>query len=101
VWLVFIGHGAPAKSDKDGVPVGADAQQTTRSLQTRSIAQKELLSLLGKGDQGRTRLVVDACFSGRTSGGDALATGAQPVVPVVEPEVLGFRWLAPFQGAAR
>lgn len=87
MWFVFIGHGAPAKSGKDGVLVGMDAKGNMRSLEARGIAQSELLAKLGEGAQARTVAIFDACFSGRTGGGAALAEGVQPVIPVVEPEI--------------
>lgn len=81
VWFVFIGHGAPDAERADGILVGMDAQQTTTSLVTRGLLQQELLEILGKGKQKQTVLVVDACFSGRDTAGNALVE-AQPVLPV-------------------
>lgn len=80
VWLVFIGHGAPSKDGGDGVLVGQDAQQTARMLYARSVAQSDLLRRLGAGKQARTVAVVDACFSGRSQGGGALAPGLMPTL---------------------
>jgi hypothetical protein len=81
LWFVFIGHGAPAEGGVDGVMVGVDAQQDPESLAVRGVAQNELLGVLHEGAQERTVVIVDACFSGRTQTGEALAS-AQPVVPV-------------------
>ena len=80
VWVVFIGHGAPAASTDDGLLVGVDAQQKASSLEARSVRRGELLDLL-KGPQAQTVVVLDACFSGRTAGGE-LAPGLQPLKPV-------------------
>jgi len=80
LWFVFIGHGAPSKDGKDGVLVGADAQQDADSLYERSLPRGELLSLLSKGRQARTVVIIDACFSGRSPSGEALVAGLQPLV---------------------
>lgn len=82
LWIVFIGHGAPALDGQDGVLVGVDAQQTPRSLKARSVPQKELFAVAAQGRQGRTIAVLDTCFSGKTADGDSLAPGMQPFVPV-------------------
>ncbi len=82
VWYVFIGHGAPTRDGAGGALVGVDAQQSVESLFSRSLPQAELLEVLESGAQAQTVVVVDACFSGRDGGGDALAPGVQPVVPV-------------------
>ncbi len=81
LWFVFIGHGAPVEDGSDGILVGMDAQQTPGSLTARGVRQQELLDLLEEGAQSQTVAVVDACFSGRDSQGEALVD-AQPVVPV-------------------
>lgn len=81
IWWVFIGHGAPAVDGKDGLLVGMDAQQSVESLTARGLPQKELLTLL-ETSGSRTVMVVDACFSGRSADGAALAAGVQPVVAV-------------------
>ena len=82
LWFVFIGHGAPGKDGKEGILVGVDAQQRASSLFARSLGQTELLALLGKGKQGKTVAVLDACFSGRTAEGAALVPGLQPLIAV-------------------
>ena len=82
VWFVFIGHGAPAKDQKDGILVGVDAQQTVNGLYGRSVPQRELLDLLGKGKQANTVVVLDACFSGKATNGAPLVAGLQPLLPV-------------------
>ncbi|NOY24418.1 MAG: caspase family protein, partial [Oligoflexia bacterium] len=82
-WLVYIGHGAPARSGKEGLLVGVDAQQTADSLQARGLSQRELLSAIESAlaPDARAVLVLDACFSGKTSSGD-LAPGLAPLNPV-------------------
>ena len=82
LWLVFVGHGAPARDGSDGVLVGADAQQTVENLYDRSVRQQELLELLGRGAQARTVAVIDACFSGKSGSGGMLLEGLQPMLPV-------------------
>ena len=80
LWFVFIGHGAPSKEGKDGLLVGVDAQQKAESLYARSLSRGELFSLLSKGRQAKTVVLLDACFSGRTPSGQALAKGLQPLI---------------------
>lgn len=84
LWFVFVGHGAPAKDQRDGVLVGVDANQSAASLYARSVAQKEVLAKAAEGKQAHTLMVIDACFSGRTGTGAALAKGLQPLLPVTE-----------------
>jgi opacity protein-like surface antigen len=84
LWLVYVGHGAPGKDGKDGILVGSDAQQSATSLYARSVSQRELLGVMKGGAQARTVAVVDACFSGKGSAGDALVAGLQPLLPVTE-----------------
>lgn len=87
LWLVFIGHGAPASDGRDGVLVGQDAQQTARMLYARSVPQSALLKRLGAGRQAQTVVVVDACFSGRSGGGSALAPGLMPTLAAKRPRL--------------
>jgi formylglycine-generating enzyme required for sulfatase activity len=84
LWFVFIGHGAPSEDGKDGILVGADAQQTVESLYHRSVRRKELLELLGRGPQAKTVVVLDACFSGQVGDGISLVKGLQPLLPVAK-----------------
>lgn len=84
LWFVFIGHGAPAQDGRDGILIGADAQQDPDSLYARSLPKKELLELLARGAQKRTVVVLDACFSGRSGTGASLAPGLQPLIAVRE-----------------
>lgn len=80
LWFVFIGHGTPSKDGSDGMLVGADAQQDADSLFARSLPRAELLSILNKGRQAKTVVLLDACFSGRTPSGEPLLPGLQPLV---------------------
>jgi len=79
IWVVYIGHGAPSKDGQDGLLVGIDAQQTANSIYARSVTQKELLDGL-QGKHSQTVMVIDACFSGKSSGG-VLVPGLQPMIP--------------------
>ena len=87
LWVVFIGHGAPAKDGSEGMFVGVDAQQTATSLDARSVKQSEVAAAAAHGKQGEILAVVDACFSGRGSKGDAIASGLQPLVAVRAPSL--------------
>ena len=80
LWFVFIGHGAPSKDGKDGLLVGVDAQQKAQSVYARSFSRNELLSVLAKGKQAKTVVLIDACFSGRAQSGAALVAGLQPLI---------------------
>lgn len=83
LWVVFVGHGAPAPDGRDGLLVGVDAQRTAVSLEARSVRRDELLAAVAGGPQADTVVVLDACFSGRTGVGvgDILVPGLQPLVP--------------------
>lgn len=82
LWVVFIGHGAPARDGSEGMFVGVDAQQTATSLYARSVKQSEVAAAAAGGAPHEVVAVVDACFSGRSGSGDALAAGLQPLVAV-------------------
>ncbi len=81
LWFVFVGHGAPSPRG-EGLLIGMDAQQTVDSLGARSASQSEIVNALRSGEASDVVMVVDACFSGRDGGGQLLAKGSQPVVPV-------------------
>jgi len=80
LWFVFIGHGAPARNGKDGLLVGFDAQRKARSIEARSLRRGDLLALLENSPAGSIQVYLDACFSGRSAGGDPLVAGLQPLV---------------------
>ncbi len=109
LWVVFIGHGAPSKDGQDGLLLGADVQQTAESVYARGVSQDELLDAL-QGSQADTILILDTCFSGKSTGGSALVSGLQPLVPnyaVNRPSALllsagrGDQFAGPLPGAAR
>jgi hypothetical protein len=81
LWVVFVGHGAPSKDGSDGLLLGVDVQQTSKSLEARGVKQQELLRALAGDPQGQTLLVLDACFSGLDRSGNPLAPGLQPFLP--------------------
>lgn len=89
LWFVFIGHGAPSKDGKEGLLVGADAQQTADGLFARSLPQSELLAVLGRPPGVHAVALIDACFSGRAGTGEAIATGLQPLVLLSKPQTTG------------
>lgn len=79
LWIVFIGHGAPDATGTDALLLGADVQQTARSVQSRGVSRAELLRQTNAAAE--RILVLDSCFSGRSPTGDALVPGLQPLVP--------------------
>jgi hypothetical protein len=83
LWFVFIGHGAPAPSGKDGLLVGADAQPDVESLTARGLAQGEVLAALAKGRHAESVVVFDACFSGKSADGSVdLVDNIMATVPM-------------------
>ncbi len=109
MWLVFIGHGAPSKDGQDGLLLGADVRQTAESVYARGVSQDELLDAM-QGNQADTILILDTCFSGKGTGGSALVSGLQPLVPqyaVQRPRALllsagrGDQFAGPLPGVAR
>lgn len=84
LWFIFIGHGAASPDGEDGVLIGADAQNTPASIYARSLSKERALRLLGAGKQAHTVAVLDTCFSGKTNGGEDVAPGLQPLIPVKE-----------------
>jgi len=110
LWLLFIGHGAPSQDGRDGVIIGADAQLTSASLYSRSVQRAELLSVLEEGSQAHSVVVLDACFSGKQEGGQALIEGLQPSLlsgswrpgrATVLTAARGDQFAGPLPGAAR
>ncbi len=83
LWVVFIGHGAPAPAQADGLVLGVDTQADADSLAARGILQRDIAAAVEGGAQSETIIVFDACFSGRTSdGGSSLIAGLQATLPV-------------------
>lgn|GEM_PF-6995042 len=91
LWFIFIGHGAPSVDGKDGLLVGVDAQQQAESLQERSARRGEVLKALAASTAGSIRVILDACFSGRSMDGTSLVPGLQPLVSVASSEPLDAR----------
>ncbi len=80
LFVVFIGHGAPAAAGHRGLLVGADARASESSLGSRSLDYEQLLAAVAGGQQERTVMVLDACFSGIAANGRTLLPDVQPVV---------------------
>jgi len=82
LWIVYVGHGAPAPGGDDGLLVGADAQATELSIRKRSVAQSQLLAA-ARGAQRTTIAIFDASFSGMANDGvTPLVPGSQATAPV-------------------
>lgn len=82
LWIVFVGHGAPAPSGDDGLLVGADAQATELSIRERSVPQSQLVAA-ARGAQRTTIAIIDATFSGTTTdGATPLVPGSQATAPI-------------------
>jgi uncharacterized caspase-like protein len=86
IWVVFIGHGAPAKNGKDGLLIGVDAQQKAESIETRGIRRSELVAALQSSGAGAINIILDSCFSGRAENGDQLVAGLQPLLTLSSEE---------------
>ncbi|MBT3220516.1 MAG: caspase family protein, partial [Proteobacteria bacterium] len=97
LWFLYIGHGAPAKDGKDGLLVGADAQQSAVGIYSRSVARSEIVALLAEGKQANAVMMLDSCFSGKTAGG-SLAPDLQPLVPTYA--IAATKGVTVFTGAA-
>ncbi len=81
LWVLFVGHGAPAADGGDVVLVGYDARATARSLYARSVARSEILA--AAGDAHPAVVVLDSCFSGEGYGGARLVDdNLAPVIPI-------------------
>ena len=80
LFVVFIGHGAPAEGGQKGLLLGADVRPSDASFGARSLSYDQLVSLTSTGKQERTVMVLDACFSGVSNEGKTLLTNVQPVV---------------------
>jgi len=57
-----------------------DAQRKADSVYKRSLSRNELLGILAKGKQSKTVVLLDACFSGKTTSGETLVANLQPLV---------------------
>jgi formylglycine-generating enzyme required for sulfatase activity len=72
LWIYFSGHGAPAP-DGDAFLFGVTANPLPAYLDEGAVRRRELQRLAGtvRAD-ARAIVLLDACFSGKTRGGDAL-----------------------------
>lgn len=80
LWFIFIGHGTTVLDDSGaskGYLLGADTQQSLRSVARRGLATQDLLKRLNAGKQSKTIVILDACFSGLDSSGEQLFEGGQ------------------------
>lgn len=84
LWFIFTGHGAPSKDGKDGLLVGVDAQRKADSLFARSLRRQELLDMIAQGRQAKAVVLIDGCFSGRSSSGEELIEGLQPLTTIID-----------------
>jgi len=80
LFVIFIGHGAPSDGGKKGILLGADVRPSDASFGSRGVAYDDLRELLKTGKQGRTVMILDACFSGVSNQGKTLLPSVQPVV---------------------
>ncbi len=64
LWFVFIGHGAPSQDGRGALLVGADVARSTGSLYAGGLARGELVSMLNRGRQARTVVLLDSDYSG-------------------------------------
>lgn len=76
VWVVYVGHGANVGSG--AMLLGADTQQTSRSVTTRGVTQDEVLAAIRSRTEAEVVMVLDACFRGQTPGGEPLLPGLRP-----------------------
>lgn len=80
MFVVFIGHGAPAQGGQKGLLLGADVRPSDSSFASRSVAYDELETTVAGGTQAKTVMILDACFSGIDAGGRTLLPNVQPIV---------------------
>ncbi len=78
LWLVFAGHGAPARAAGDGLLVAYDAPGSARGIEARSLRVSELVATLQASRADEVQVLLDAGFSGRTARGGLLASDLQP-----------------------
>jgi len=85
LWIVYIGHGA-ANDSREGYLIGPNAQEEDAEFFPQSLKQSELLELAEKGPQAQTMVIVDSCFSGRTTEG-APVRSKMATIPASRPPV--------------
>jgi hypothetical protein len=84
LFVYFAGHGSVVKRGNgvDLLLLGKDAEGTRESVGYRSIRRSELVSWAQGAGVTRLVMVVDACFSGTTRGGQSLSPdGSRITVP--------------------
>lgn len=87
VWVVFVGHGAPAKDGKEGILLGWYAQAGDEDeFYGQSVRHSELVQAAKSGRPGNVVMVLDACFSGRSSSGAPLVKGRQASLMIDVPK---------------
>lgn len=87
VWVFYSGHGAPDPSARKAflMPVDADANR----LGLTGLSVDMLYENLSKIGARHVTVVIDACFSGASGGGQMLITAASPIgIQVNDPSAL-------------
>ncbi|MFH1532183.1 MAG: caspase family protein, partial [Pseudomonadota bacterium] len=80
LWIYFAGHGLPVGTE-DAALLGVDARGDLDNLIGRGVKRSWLMDVAGRSKAERVVVVLDACFSGRSRGGDAVLPGTRFVVP--------------------
>jgi len=77
VYVFYSGHGLPSNDGKSlyFLPYGVDKELLTRT----AIRQTEVVSALVASKPKSVTMLIDACYSGQTRGGETLLTGAKPL----------------------
>ena len=77
VFVFYSGHGAPDARDQKAylMPVDADANRLELTAYSVDVLYENLAALGAK----HVTVVMDACFSGATGGGEMLITSASPI----------------------
>ncbi|MEP7347573.1 MAG: caspase family protein, partial [Gemmatimonadaceae bacterium] len=99
VIVYFAGHGA---ADRSGAPLLLPFDADVNYPRETAVQLADLYGALAKLPARRIIVVIDACFSGISRGGVALAEGARPIVVSIEHPALlrnGMVVFAAAQGA--
>jgi hypothetical protein len=100
VFVFYSGHGAPDPGTRGAyiMPVDADANALPLTGLSLDVLYENLASLGAR----HVTIVLDACFSGATGGGDMLITAASPIgIQVRDPTVRFPRGTATIVAAAQ
>lgn len=81
LWVVFIGHGAPSRDGHDGLLLDVDVRQSAVSVYDRGVSRADLVRQVDASGYGAGVVVLDACFTGQDTSGQALVAGLQPLIP--------------------